>query len=117
MRLPSRSKPHNHRRPAVPLSPVIGGEGWGEGPSSIRNPQSELRNEKRPSPRPSPLSTGERGKRHVALSLAAAVVFAVASGCAPSRPASAKAAGPTAGSLYADGMSAYRAGDKDRAVQ
>jgi Flp pilus assembly protein TadD len=41
----------------------------------------------------------------------------VAPGCAPSRPAAAKPAAPTAGSLYADGVSAYRAGDRDRAIQ
>jgi tetratricopeptide (TPR) repeat protein len=34
---------------------------------------------------------------------------------APTRPAA--PAGPTAGSLYSDGVSAYRAGDRDRAIQ
>jgi 3-hydroxyisobutyrate dehydrogenase-like beta-hydroxyacid dehydrogenase len=42
-----------------PLSPVLGGEGRGEGPLSDH--QAASGNGKSPSPRPSPLSTGERG--------------------------------------------------------
>ena len=51
------------------------------------------------------------------MSLAAGVLGAALCGCAPSRPAAPRSAGPTASSLYSDGVSAYRAGDRDRAVR
>lgn len=57
-----------------------------------------------------------RTKYVLALSTAAALCCAVLSGCATPR-GSAGSAGPTAGSLYADGVSAYRAGDRERAIQ
>ena len=45
----------------------------------------------------------------------AACVAALAAGCAPARPTTPPP--PTATRLYTDGMSAYRAGDRDRAIR
>jgi NDP-sugar pyrophosphorylase family protein len=48
--------------PPYSLSPVLGGEGWGEGPScELRTMSSKGNSTSRPSPYPSPPSTGERG--------------------------------------------------------
>ena len=57
-----------------------------------------------------------RGPYAIIVTLAALLAGACGTGCATSRPPAA-AAGPTAGRLYADGVSAYRAGDRDRAIR
>ena len=44
------------------LSPVPRREGRGEGPPNLKSQISNLKSESRPSPRPSPLGTGERGQ-------------------------------------------------------
>jgi tetratricopeptide (TPR) repeat protein len=53
---------------------------------------------------------------YVLTALVAVLAVAAGGGCSTSR-ATAPDRGPTAGSLYAEGVSAYRAGDRDRAIQ
>jgi len=51
------------------------------------------------------------------VAFALVVLCAIAPGCTASRRNTPQPTAPTAGSLYADGVSAYRAGDRDRAIQ